>query len=160
MMLARLWLLFSILFIAQTAQAGLFDNREQQAAKLFEKGEFKKAAAEFTDDYRRGVAQYRAGQYSQAADSFEAVDRDSPLDFLQHVASILQTQANTNITIFGPIPAPMEKRAGRFRAQLILMAKQRSSLQNLLRQHIMQIENLKPGRKVRWSIDVDPIELF
>ena len=68
--------LFTVL-ISPTLQAGLFDNREQQAAKLFEKGKYDKAAREFTDDYRRGVAQYRAGQYAQAAESFQEVDRKS-----------------------------------------------------------------------------------
>ena len=77
MMQGRFLLLLCTLFVAQAGQAGLFDNREQQAAKLFDKGKYEKAAGEFTDDYRRGVAEYRAGQYAQAAESFEEVDRES-----------------------------------------------------------------------------------
>ena len=77
MMQGRFLFFLCTLFVAQAGQAGLFDNQEQQAAKLFVKGEYKKAAEGFTDDYRRGVAQYRAGEYAQAAESFEEVDRES-----------------------------------------------------------------------------------
>ncbi|MGB5534503.1 MAG: tetratricopeptide repeat protein, partial [Thiogranum sp.] len=77
MMQGRFLLFLCTLLVAQAGQAGLFENREQQAARLFEKGKYEKAAGEFTDGYRRGVAQYRAGQYAQASESFEEVDRES-----------------------------------------------------------------------------------
>ena len=70
-------LLLCLLCAAQAAHASLFDNREQQGAKLFQKGEYEKAAETFSDPYRRGVAQYRAGQYSQAAESFTRVEREA-----------------------------------------------------------------------------------
>ena len=77
MMGRRALLLFTALCVVPAAQAGLFDNREQEAAKLFDQGEFEQAADRFSDDYRRGVAQYRAGEYADAADSFTRVERES-----------------------------------------------------------------------------------
>jgi primosomal protein N' (replication factor Y) len=60
----------------------------------------------------------------------------------------------------GPFPAPMERRAGRYRAQLLVQANDRQALQAFLAQHILQIEENKLAKKVRWSIDIDPQELF
>ena len=53
----------------------------------------------------------------------------------------------------------MEKRAGRFRAQLLLRSGSRGALQSLLSTVIPAIETLPAGRKVRWSVDVDPVDL-
>jgi primosomal protein N' (replication factor Y) len=54
----------------------------------------------------------------------------------------------------------MEKRAGRIRAQLLLQASKRSELHRLLHPWVKQLEECKTGRKVRWSLDVDPIEMY
>ena len=54
----------------------------------------------------------------------------------------------------------MERRAGRYRAQLLLQCSQRAPLHRLLRQLAPQLEGLKEARKVRWSLDVDPMEMF
>jgi len=54
----------------------------------------------------------------------------------------------------------MERRAGRWRAQILLQAEHRPTLQAMLtswRQHLVESPI---SRKARWSIDVDPIELF
>ncbi len=64
------------------------------------------------------------------------------------------------IEVYGPFPAPMERRAGRSRAQLLLQANSRAPLQLLLSTWLQRLETLKSGRKVRWSIDVDPLEMF
>jgi primosomal protein N' (replication factor Y) len=52
----------------------------------------------------------------------------------------------------------MERRAGRFRAQLLIQAPQRGSLQHLLKAWLPRLDELAEGRKVRWSIDVDPTD--
>lgn len=92
----------------------------------------------------------------------EAVDEHSPFDFLQMVRN--QTEQSQykqpDIEIFGPIPAVMFKRAGRFRAQLMLQCAHRNQLQTLLRMLCPQLEKNKLARRVRWSIDVDPQESF
>ncbi|MEJ2396790.1 MAG: primosomal protein N' [Gammaproteobacteria bacterium] len=88
----------------------------------------------------------------------EAVDRQAPLAYLEQVRRLLQ-QEGSQVQLFGPMPAPMEKRAGRFRAQLVVLAAQRSRLQQLLAQSLPRIESLKMS-KVRWSIDVDPIDTY
>ncbi|MBI1423713.1 MAG: primosomal protein N' [Gammaproteobacteria bacterium] len=89
----------------------------------------------------------------------EAVEREAPLGFLERARAILQTHCDKQVNIFGPLPAPMEKRAGRYRAQLIVQAAQRPQLQHVLAAALPQIESAKTG-KVRWSIDVDPIDTY
>ena len=60
----------------------------------------------------------------------------------------------------GPFPSPMEKRAGMHRAQLLIQSEQRASLHQLLSTLCNYLEQQKEARKVRWSIDVDPIDVF
>jgi len=89
----------------------------------------------------------------------EAVQRDAALAFLEQVRMILHKANAANVQIFGPLPAPMEKRAGRFRAQLIVQARERGMLQQLLQHALPYIEAIKSGR-TRWSVDVDPVDTY
>ncbi|MEM5433133.1 VWA domain-containing protein [Cupriavidus oxalaticus] len=52
----------------------LWFTHDQQGRRAFERGDFAAAAALFDDPMWRGVAQYRAGQYAQAVQSFALVD--------------------------------------------------------------------------------------
>ena len=64
------------------------------------------------------------------------------------------------IDLLGPVPAPMERRAGRYRAQLLLQGGSRAALHKLLAHWLPVLEAMPEGRAVRWSLDVDPIDLF
>ncbi|KGJ91114.1 primosomal protein N' [Colwellia psychrerythraea] len=59
----------------------------------------------------------------------------------------------------GPVPAAMEKKAGKFRFHLIIQAKSRKDLHRAILQLLIQIPNNEWQGKVRWSLDVDPIDL-
>jgi primosomal protein N' (replication factor Y) len=54
----------------------------------------------------------------------------------------------------------MARKAGRYRAQLLLQSSDRATLHRVLRQLRPLLEGDPSARKVRWSIDVDPVELF
>ncbi len=90
----------------------------------------------------------------------EAQDRHQAMDFLQAVTSILHSTQQQDVLILGPVPAIMEKKGGRFRAQLLLTCQQRKPLHQLLDQHIQAIGSHKLARKLRWSIDIDPMDLL
>ena len=62
--------------------------------------------------------------------------------------------------IAGPMPAPMPLRAGRHRGQLLLEATSRSTLHGMLRSWQLALTALPSARRVRWSLDVDPIDLY
>ena len=83
----------------------------------------------------------------------------SPLKFLTE-ASALLNQNQKLVTVLGPVPAMMEKRAGNFRAQLLLTTQNRKALHQLLDHHIEAMSKLKSSRECQWSIDVDPIDLY
>ncbi|MDH5594884.1 MAG: primosomal protein N' [Gammaproteobacteria bacterium] len=90
----------------------------------------------------------------------ESVNEKEPMAFLSEARREAETLTGKDVFILGPVPAPMEKRAGRFRAQLLIQAGQRHQLQQLLANWVNSIESLKSARKVRWSIDVDPMEMY
>lgn len=90
----------------------------------------------------------------------EAVDGSLPFAFLQEALSLTLGYQIDAVQAWGPVPAPMERRAGRYRAQLLLQASERAPLHKLLQQLAPQLEGLKSARKVRWSLDVDPSEMF
>jgi primosomal protein N' (replication factor Y) len=97
---------------------------------------------------------------SQALFRAEAVKRGAPEAFLEAARAVLQTHAATNVSIIGPIPAPMERRAGRYRHQLILHTDSRRELHETLTRSVPLIAELRESRSVRWSLDVDPMELY
>ena len=58
------------------------------------------------------------------------------------------------------MPAPMPRRAGQHRAQLLLSADARRSLHAALHAALPAIHALPEARRVRWSLDVDPVDLY
>ncbi len=90
----------------------------------------------------------------------EAVDSEAPMTFLEAARSLAEQLGHDGVWLLGPIPAPMERRAGRSRAQLLLQAASRAALHQLLNHWAGALEGVKEGRKVRWSLDVDPVELY
>ena len=87
----------------------------------------------------------------------EAKNESELREFLQGQKNQL-LQMDAEVQIFGPVAAFLGRRAGKYRAQLLLQAKARKSLHRVLAQlefNLMQA----PNRRVRWMIDVDPLEL-
>ncbi|KQN97354.1 MULTISPECIES: primosomal protein N' [Stenotrophomonas] len=68
--------------------------------------------------------------------------------------------ADSPVERYGPMPAPMPRRAGFQRTQLLLSATQRRALHGLLDALVPQIYALPQARRVRWSLDVDPVDLY
>jgi len=63
------------------------------------------------------------------------------------------------LLVQGPVSAPMLKRQGRFRYQLLLQSSQRGLLHQWLGSIESNFYTSKLGRKVRWNIDIDPQEM-
>ncbi len=90
----------------------------------------------------------------------EAASANEPHEFLMQVASSLEAGKRGQLDVLGPAPAPMERLGGRFRAQLLLQSDKRSSLNESLSRLTGLINQLPGARRCRWSIDVDPVDLF
>ena len=90
----------------------------------------------------------------------EAHRRADPLAFLEMCRHVAAGLPATGVSVLGPAPAPMEKRSGRYRAQLLFRASDRRSLRSLVDGVIGKVQSSPEARRVRWSLDVDPVELF
>ncbi|MBV6418634.1 MAG: Primosomal protein N' [Steroidobacteraceae bacterium] len=62
--------------------------------------------------------------------------------------------------LLGPAPAAMARRADRFHAQLLVESDDRATLHRFLDAWLPRAEGLPGARRVRWALDVDPLELF
>jgi primosomal protein N' (replication factor Y) len=69
-------------------------------------------------------------------------------------------QQQQQIELIGPLPAPMERKAGRFRFQLHIKSASRPRLQRFLQALAVTIEAAKTPSQVRWSLDVDAQDLL
>lgn len=84
--------------------------------------------------------------------------------FLQYCYTLLcqyKTRlAGERIELYGPVPAPMERKAGKYRGQLLIQSMNRKSLHQSISALIRDVETNKQTTRVRWSIDIDPQELY
>jgi primosomal protein N' (replication factor Y) len=83
-------------------------------------------------------------------DGFMAAARDA----------LARPESGSGLRINGPFAAPMPLRAGRHRAQLLLESAQRPVLRHALAAWLPQLHALPQPRGLRWSIDVDPVDLY
>lgn len=90
----------------------------------------------------------------------EGYDAAHAENFLQHIKTHINNIANATIRVSGPIPAPMPRRAGRYRAQLLIQSRHRPALQHFLKNLLPEVEKIPSKHRVRWSLDVDPSEMF
>jgi primosomal protein N' (replication factor Y) len=64
------------------------------------------------------------------------------------------------VQLLAPVPAPMERRAGRYRAQLLVQSTARVPLHDFLRRWLLQLGQAPLAKKVRWTLDVDPVDMY
>jgi primosomal protein N' (replication factor Y) len=77
------------------------------------------------------------------------------LDRLRHEAG----PEPPGLIMLGPTADWMERRDGRYRAQLLLQSAARAPLHELIERSLLALRGWRESRRVRWAIDVDPIEL-
>ncbi|MGD9107673.1 MAG: primosomal protein N' [Gammaproteobacteria bacterium] len=90
----------------------------------------------------------------------QALQEDIMMQFLDVVKETASSFVTDKVMLLGPIPSPMLRRNRYYRGQLLLQALERSDLQQIMNKLTPQIEQLKLANKVRWSVDVDPLEMF
>ena len=94
----------------------------------------------------------------------ESRHAEPPLAFLRAARQQIEAVAGPHdapaIELNGPMPAPMPRRAGVHRAQLLLSAGDRRRLHAVLDAALPALSALPEARRVRWSLDVDPVDLY
>jgi primosomal protein N' (replication factor Y) len=93
----------------------------------------------------------------QALVRAEATRRELVDEFLSR-AAVAGAALGLEVEIYDPVPAPIARIGGRERGQLLVQAQSRSALQRFLHAWYPHLAD-KASRAVRWSLDVDPIEL-
>ena len=89
----------------------------------------------------------------------EASVRTASNGFLAAARELAGELHRPGVEVMGPVPSPMERQGGRYRAQLLLRAASRTNLQAFLRPWVDRLAGVRTPRGLRWSLDVDPIEL-
>lgn len=100
----------------------------------------------------------------QALLSAEARELNVAIGFLQSAkeaafALMEQQQSTGMITLYDPVPLRIVRVDNMCRAQLLLEATHRPAIQSLLRQWLAEMNDLPDARKVRWQLEVDPLEI-
>ena len=118
--------------------------------------------AQFADEC---IAERRAAAYPPFAHlalwRAESTQAGSALGFLRYAAGVGRRLLSDNsVTILDAVVSPMEKLAGRYRAQLMVRSGERAKLHALLRAWLAALEADPKSRRARWSLDVDPMEMF
>jgi primosomal protein N' (replication factor Y) len=80
--------------------------------------------------------------------------------FLQTVREKVQLELPAGVQLIGPLPAPMQRRAGKFRSQLMILAPDRRTAQPAADILVARAEATPARRGLKWSVDVDPQDLF
>ncbi|WP_168416980.1 primosomal protein N' [Acinetobacter indicus] len=87
----------------------------------------------------------------------ESKSQEQNQQFLQQHAQWLRENSEQLIDIWGPIPAPMERKAGRYQAHLVLLSQDRARLHFYLRAWWQNMLHHKPSN-MKLSLDIDPQE--
>jgi len=89
----------------------------------------------------------------------EAKDAAKAQAFLARCAAFFKDESMEALQVWGPAPAPLERRAGRFRFQLLLVSAQRAPLHRAVQQLGSAQQAWPERRGVKWSLDIDPQEM-
>lgn len=78
--------------------------------------------------------------------------------FLREIKSLMLPSASSGLNLFGPIPASMERKAGMYQSQLVVIATSRTEIQAHLPNWATVMQQHPLSKRVRWNIEVDPQE--
>ena len=87
-------------------------------------------------------------------------DADRGEEFLQRLRSAASPRLPSGCALIGPLPSPMQRRAGKFRSQLVMTAPGRGAGQAATRALVQAAEQVPVRGDLKWSIDVDPSDVF
>jgi len=90
----------------------------------------------------------------------EAAKREPAFALLERVRVLAGGgDADTAVTVLGPAAQTMERKDGRYRVQLLFRSAQRAALHRLVDRVLLEIRASAEARHVRWSVDIDPLEI-
>ena len=88
----------------------------------------------------------------------EATGRETAENFLREARDLLDN--HNGLHIFGPVAAPIEKRRGRYRSQLLIQSGNRNTLRKALTPWCRSLESMPGAKRTRWFLDMDPQDML
>lgn len=88
----------------------------------------------------------------------ESKNKELAHEFLQKIKTHGRAIINEDVRILGPVAAIIERKANRYHAQVLVHSKNRIDLHNTIKGLIEYAEKLPLAKRLKWSIDIDPIE--
>jgi primosomal protein N' (replication factor Y) len=86
-----------------------------------------------------------------------SVERETAVRFLSAARSAAPQVSG--VQVLGPVDAAMARRAGRYYAQLLIESPVRAALHRFIDEWLPQVDALARGQRVRYALDVDPIDI-
>ncbi|SRR5579883_620331 len=124
-------------------------------------GGYPAAATELLDERRASELPPFSHLALLRADAKDRAALDAFMDAAKAaMQNVLATSPVLEIQLNGPLPAPMPLRAGRHRAQLWVESNLRPPLRHVLSTWLRRLHELPQTRGLRWSIDVDPVDVY
>lgn len=80
--------------------------------------------------------------------------------FLQDLRQQCTRELPTGAVLIGPLPSPMQRRAGKYRSQLLLTASNRATAQAAATALVARADAMPARKGLKWSIDIDPQDVF
>jgi primosomal protein N' (replication factor Y) len=90
----------------------------------------------------------------------DCADADLGEEFLHTLRRDCASKLPPGAQLVGPLPSPMQRRAGRFRAQLLMTAPTRRDAQAGAALLVAGAEALPARGGLKWTIDIDPLDVF
>lgn len=89
----------------------------------------------------------------------DCTDAEAGERFLRTLRTGTEAALPRGVRLIGPLPAPMQRRAGRFRSQLLVQANSRASLHQAVRALVAAAREQGASRNLNWSVDIDPLDM-
>lgn len=89
----------------------------------------------------------------------EAISQKKPIAFLAEIKQQTEQLNEKNVFVMGPIPSAIQRKKNHFRSQLLIQSNNRKTLQQFLKTLIEKIDSSKASSQIRWSVDVDPVDM-
>lgn len=89
----------------------------------------------------------------------DSADASAGETFLGTLRRNTQDQLPPGCQLIGPLPSPLQRRAGKFRSQLLVTAADVRRAQQAARLLVAAAAQLPARNGLNWSIDVDPLDL-
>jgi len=80
------------------------------------------------------------------------------LRFLSIARDCPPAEVGQAVCFYDPVPMRLSRRASLERGQLLVESPSRRALQRFLAQWVPQLEAIKSSSRLRWHLEVDPLE--